>query len=87
MIFIQIWHGPLPYVFIFYLLIHIYLLIIHPFTYPPTYTFSPTYVHIYLCFSPLYNLLTYLPTYLHIIYFPIHPFIFLILITKCNHYV
>ncbi len=102
MTFCQIRHGLLPYVSIFYLLIHlftqfiIYLPINHPpthllftylYTYLFTYTFSPTYLHTYLYFSHLYDLLTYVPTYLHIICFPIHPLIYLILTTRCNHQV
>jgi hypothetical protein len=71
MMFNQIWHGLLPYIFIFYLLIYlfIYLVIFY------------LSIHLYL----LTYLLTYLPTYLHIIYLPIQPLIYLILTITCNH--
>jgi len=58
-----------------------------PIIYLPTYTFSLTYLHTYLYFSLLSDLPTYLPTYLYIVYYPIHPLTYLILPTKCNHYV
>jgi hypothetical protein len=72
MILNQIWHGLLPYVSTFYLF---------------TYTFSPTYLHAYVCFSPSYEPPIYLPTYLHIIHLPIHPFTYLILTMRFSHYV
>jgi len=68
MILNQIWHGLLPYLSTFY------LLPTHPPTYYLhvnlfTYTFSPTYLHTYLCFSPSYESpIIYMSTYLPILF-------------------
>jgi hypothetical protein len=84
-------------IWIYLLLTHppIYLINYLPTYYPPTYllftyilpyTFlPPTCIHTYLYFSFSYNLPTYLPTYQHIIYFPIHPLTYLILTIMHNH--
>jgi len=73
-----------------FIILCIYLLPIHPpiylinylLTYYPHTHYSPTYI-----FSLLYNLLTYLPTYLHIIYLHIHPLTYLSLATRCSHHI
>jgi len=63
--------------------------IIYLLTYLPIPSHLPTYIPtsvFHLCTTYLLTYpLPYLPTYLHIIYLPIHPFIYLILAITCNH--
>jgi len=81
-------YGLLPYVSTSYLFTHLFTF---QFTYLhiSIYTFSLTYLPTYLLFfSLLYNLPIYLPTYqLLIANLRIHPFTYLSLAIKCNHYV
>jgi hypothetical protein len=65
-----------------------YLLPIHSPIYLANYLFTHprTYdLPIYLFFSFLYNLPTYLPTHLHTTYLPIHPNTYINLDNKCSH--
>jgi hypothetical protein len=69
---------PLTYSSTYYLIT--YLPTYYPSTHLP-FIYLPTYIYISLS----YNLPIHLPTYQHIIYFLIHPIIYLILAIRCNH--